>query len=224
MPTCENGRLRVFVQTNVQDRDLGGFVREVMERIQKEVELPNGMTVEFSGEYENQIKAERKLPQMSGRGVVLLHGLFRSGAVMSKLATYLQNQGNYMVFNVTYPTTPATGCTGDVYVSGSYSSSLMVAAANNIIVNGNLTTSEDSSGNPTGGATLGLVANQFVRVMHGCSSNTNVPSQSFSNLQLDAAILALQHSFIVDNYNCGACANSVDSPVNALSASFSLQM
>ncbi len=57
----ENGRLRVFVQTNVQDRDLGGFVRELMERIQKEITLPNGMTVEFSGEYENQIKAQRTL-------------------------------------------------------------------------------------------------------------------------------------------------------------------
>jgi Cu(I)/Ag(I) efflux system membrane protein CusA/SilA len=57
----ENGRLRVFVQTNVQDRDLGGFVQEVMERIKKEVELPNGMTIEFSGEYENQIKAQRTL-------------------------------------------------------------------------------------------------------------------------------------------------------------------
>ncbi len=57
----ENGRLRVFVQTNVQDRDLGGFVRELMERIQKEVDLPNGMTIEYSGEYENQIKAQRTL-------------------------------------------------------------------------------------------------------------------------------------------------------------------
>ena len=29
----ENGRLRVFVQANVQDRDLGGFVEEVKARI-----------------------------------------------------------------------------------------------------------------------------------------------------------------------------------------------
>jgi Tfp pilus assembly protein PilX len=109
----------------------------------------------------------------------------------------------YSPFGVTYPTTPATGCAGDVYISGSYSSSLTVAAANNIIINGNLTTSEDSSGSPTGTATLGLVANQFVRVMHGCSNNNNVSGQSFSNLKLDASILALQHSFIVDNFDCG---------------------
>jgi copper/silver efflux system protein len=57
----ENGRLRVFVQANVQDRDLGGFVEEVRERIVKEVQFPNGMTVEYSGEYENQLRAQRTL-------------------------------------------------------------------------------------------------------------------------------------------------------------------
>lgn len=58
----ENGRLRVFVQANVQgDRDLGSFVDEVKSRIEKEVTLPAGMTVEFSGEYENQIRARETL-------------------------------------------------------------------------------------------------------------------------------------------------------------------
>jgi Cu(I)/Ag(I) efflux system membrane protein CusA/SilA len=44
----ENGRLRVYVQANVQDRDLGGFVQEVQERIAREVTLDNGMTIEYS--------------------------------------------------------------------------------------------------------------------------------------------------------------------------------
>ncbi len=57
----ENGRLRVFVQANVQDRDLGGFVKEIRERIAKEVKLDKGMTIEFSGQYENQIRAQRTL-------------------------------------------------------------------------------------------------------------------------------------------------------------------
>jgi Cu(I)/Ag(I) efflux system membrane protein CusA/SilA len=57
----ENGRLRVFVQANVQDRDLGGFVKEVIERVKKEVPLPDGMTIEYSGEYENQLRAQRTL-------------------------------------------------------------------------------------------------------------------------------------------------------------------
>ncbi len=57
----ENGRLRVFVQANVQDRDLGGFVKEAQARIAKEITLPPGMTIEWSGQFENQIRAERTL-------------------------------------------------------------------------------------------------------------------------------------------------------------------
>jgi Cu(I)/Ag(I) efflux system membrane protein CusA/SilA len=59
----ENGRLRVFVQANVQGRDLGGFVRDVKTRVDSEIvpRLPKGMTIEYSGEYENQLRAQRTL-------------------------------------------------------------------------------------------------------------------------------------------------------------------
>ncbi len=59
----ENGRLRVFVQANVQDRDLGGFVAEVKRRVEAEIvpSLPPGMTVEYSGQFEDLIRAERTL-------------------------------------------------------------------------------------------------------------------------------------------------------------------
>lgn len=59
----ENGRLRVFVQTNVLDRDLGSFVQDVKARIDKEIvpTLPKGMTIEYSGEFENQIRAAKTL-------------------------------------------------------------------------------------------------------------------------------------------------------------------
>jgi hypothetical protein len=126
----------------------------------------------------------------------------------------------YSPYNVSYPKTTAPsnmpgnyyGCQGDAYVSGSYTSGLTIATANDIIVNNNITTTEDGSGNPTGGATLGLVANYYVRVMHGAdrtgtafgncgSGNTlTLPNPT----KIDAAILALQHSFIVDNFDCGA--------------------
>ena len=57
----ENGRLRVFVQANVQDRDLGGFMKELQQRIRDQVKLDRGMTIEYSGQYENQIRAQRTL-------------------------------------------------------------------------------------------------------------------------------------------------------------------
>jgi hypothetical protein len=127
---------------------------------------------------------------------------------------------DYSPFAVSYPATvsPSTtpghyyGCEGNVYVSGSYDVPVTIAAANDILVSGNITTTEDTNG-PTGGATLGLVANRFVRVMHGVttrsSANRGGCGTASNNLTLpnptkiDAAILALQHSFIVDNFDCG---------------------
>lgn len=55
----ENGRLRVYVQANVQGRDLGGFVAEVQRRMEVELKprLPAGMTLEYSGEFENLMRA-----------------------------------------------------------------------------------------------------------------------------------------------------------------------
>jgi len=57
----DNGRLRVFVQANVTGRDLGGFVKEAQTRITHEIQLSPGMTIEWSGQYENQIRAEHTL-------------------------------------------------------------------------------------------------------------------------------------------------------------------
>ena len=59
----ENGRLRVFVQANVSDRDLTGFVEDVKRRVEKEIAptLPPGMTIEYSGEYENLVRAQQTL-------------------------------------------------------------------------------------------------------------------------------------------------------------------
>jgi len=62
----ENGRLRVFVQANVGDRDLGGFVDEIKERIGRDVTLDPGMTVEYSGQYEHQLRARQmQIPNMT---------------------------------------------------------------------------------------------------------------------------------------------------------------
>jgi Cu(I)/Ag(I) efflux system membrane protein CusA/SilA len=57
----ENGRLRVFVQANVQGRDLGGFVDEARARVTESVKLDPGMTLEWSGQYENQLRARQTL-------------------------------------------------------------------------------------------------------------------------------------------------------------------
>jgi len=57
----ENGRLRLFVQANVQDRDLGSFVNDIKQRVTRDVPLEPGMTLEFSGQYENLLHARETL-------------------------------------------------------------------------------------------------------------------------------------------------------------------
>lgn len=60
----ENGQLRAYVQANVTGRDLGGFVAEVQSRLQAEL-VPKlaaqGMTLDYSGDYEHQLHAARTL-------------------------------------------------------------------------------------------------------------------------------------------------------------------
>ena len=73
----ENGRLRVFVQANVQGRDLGGFVEEVKRRIGETnlVAAGSGMTVEWSGQYEHQISARRTLRMIVPVVLLIIFGL-----------------------------------------------------------------------------------------------------------------------------------------------------
>ena len=78
----ENGRLRVFVQANVQGRDLAGFVREAQARVAREVKLGPGMTFAWAGQYENQLRAQRTLqiivPTVLGIIFLLLYIVYRS--------------------------------------------------------------------------------------------------------------------------------------------------
>jgi len=58
----ENGMRRVVAEANVRDRDLGGFVQEVQEKIAPLAKrLPSGYFVEYGGQFENQQRAMRQL-------------------------------------------------------------------------------------------------------------------------------------------------------------------
>jgi len=61
MISSENGLLRNIVQLNVRGRDLVGFVEEAKKLVQKEVKLPIGYFVTWSGQYENQVRAKERL-------------------------------------------------------------------------------------------------------------------------------------------------------------------
>ena len=57
----ENGLLVVTVLLNVRGRDVGGFVEEARRVIAANVALPPGSYIEWSGQYENELHARRRL-------------------------------------------------------------------------------------------------------------------------------------------------------------------
>jgi copper/silver efflux system protein len=62
MINSENALLRGTVLFNVRERDLGSTVQEAQERLNKMMlKLPKGYFLEWSGQWENQIRAKRSL-------------------------------------------------------------------------------------------------------------------------------------------------------------------
>ncbi|MGC9007242.1 MAG: efflux RND transporter permease subunit, partial [Sulfurihydrogenibium sp.] len=57
----ENGIRYALVQSNLEGRDLGGFIKELKEKIDKQIKLPEGYFIQFSGQFENQERAMKKL-------------------------------------------------------------------------------------------------------------------------------------------------------------------
>ena len=61
MVSSENGLLLVTVLLNVRGRDVGSFVDEARDVIARSVQLPQGSYVEWSGQYENEVRARQRL-------------------------------------------------------------------------------------------------------------------------------------------------------------------
>ena len=106
-----------------------------------------------------------------------------------------------------------TGC-GNVYVKGEYTKALTIGAQNDVIVNGNILTTHNAEGYPTGEQMLGLIANNFIRIYHPlngsrganyreCGSSSNSESD-LKTPTIYAAMLALKHAVVVDNFDCGS--------------------
>jgi hypothetical protein len=97
---------------------------------------------------------------------------------------------------------PCTGaaCNGDASVSGTLAGQLTIGAQNDIIIKGNLLYHQY----PTGTDVLGLIANNDVDIYHPVTSGGVNNPGSLTDPTVDAAILALDHSFFVQNWNKGA--------------------
>ena len=95
---------------------------------------------------------------------------------------------------------------GNLYVSGTYTANMTLGAKNDIIVKPDTTTATSASLVKPAGSdhVLGLIANNFVRVYHRVSTDCDDNlAPELDDVTIDAAILTLAHSFVVDNWRCG---------------------
>ena len=78
----QNGKRMVVIQTNVHDRDLVGFVNEAKSAIAAQVRLPEGYSITWGGQFENQQRAAARLtiviPVALGLIFMLLFATFGS--------------------------------------------------------------------------------------------------------------------------------------------------
>jgi cobalt-zinc-cadmium resistance protein CzcA len=71
----EDGKRRIVVTANVRNRDLGSFIGEAQERIEREVELPAGYWVTYGGTFEQLISAAKRLQLVVPAVLLLIFGL-----------------------------------------------------------------------------------------------------------------------------------------------------
>ncbi|QOW20834.1 CusA/CzcA family heavy metal efflux RND transporter [Lysobacter ciconiae] len=71
----ENGKRRVVVTANVRDRDLGGFVEDLQQRIEQQVSVPEGYWIDYGGTFEQLISASQRLAVVVPVTLVLIFGL-----------------------------------------------------------------------------------------------------------------------------------------------------
>lgn len=109
------------------------------------------------------------------------------------------NSIGYPIANETVPFTAAYGCrNGDVFVKGQLKGQVTVAAENYVYVTGDLTYTDPTTD------LLGLVGNNAVWVWNPMKVTSGVYSElTPDNRTIDAAILSVAHTFMVQNYNRG---------------------
>lgn len=71
----ENGLLRNYVRLNVRGRDSGEFVRAAQQAVATQVRLPDGVHVEWTGQFENEARASRTLTVAVPAVLVVIFGV-----------------------------------------------------------------------------------------------------------------------------------------------------
>jgi cobalt-zinc-cadmium resistance protein CzcA len=68
----DNLKRFIGVKFSVRDRDLGGTIAEAQDKVKNNVKLPDGYTVGWAGEFENQVRATTRLGQVVPISLLLI--------------------------------------------------------------------------------------------------------------------------------------------------------
>jgi hypothetical protein len=165
-------------------------------------------------------------------GVVYVEGCQGSYTTTSGGTTYCNGQ-NYTPLSAAGETGTTGDTVGDAIVQGSVNSPMTIGSDNNIIIDGTIcytdnVVSGQCTGTPAAPHTdvLGLVADNFVEINHpvvsdghGGFNNTTTcsatlgagaPTCDLSNPYIDAVILSLTDSFLVNNYSSGSALGTLN--------------
>jgi cobalt-zinc-cadmium resistance protein CzcA len=80
---------RITVEANVRGRDLGGFVAEAQQKLDAELELPVGWTMDWGGQFENLESASRRLAIVVPLALLLIFVLLYSTFGSLRLAALI---------------------------------------------------------------------------------------------------------------------------------------
>jgi cobalt-zinc-cadmium resistance protein CzcA len=68
----DNTKRFIGVKFSIRERDLGSTIAEARARVEKQVKLPPGYTIGWTGEFENQVRATKRLGQVVPVSLILI--------------------------------------------------------------------------------------------------------------------------------------------------------
>ena len=107
--SSEGGLLRSIVFLNVRGRDMGGFVTDAKQALEKQLKLPPGYYVAWSGQWENQVKMQQRMKLLIPMGLLIIfillyftfHSALEASMVMLSVPFALVG-GVFMVYALNY--------------------------------------------------------------------------------------------------------------------------
>jgi cobalt-zinc-cadmium resistance protein CzcA len=68
----DNMKRYIGVKFSIRDRDLGSTIAEAQQKVEKNVKLPDGYTIGWTGEFENQVRASARLAQVVPISLIMI--------------------------------------------------------------------------------------------------------------------------------------------------------